>query len=99
MNISYSSEDLINEVKEDILIFGSAFKVFAVYSWYPDVGEFITDYVHAEKPQIKEVYNEAEYQKLLDDYEKSLKTLEKSKYDEMTLSQLLQKLEAQNKIM
>lgn len=32
--VSYDSEELINEVTQDVLEFGSDLPVFAIYSWF-----------------------------------------------------------------
>lgn len=99
IKVSYSSDDLIQEVKEDISIFGKGFNVYAVFSWYPEFDkEFITDYVHADKPTRDECVDEKDFQDLLEIYDESIKTLEKTKHEKMTLQELLNKLIEQNKI-
>lgn len=99
MHVKFVSDDLIHEVKEDIYLFGKEFKVFAVYSWYPEFDkEFITDYVHGERPTRDEALDEKDFQELIANHEKGLQTLEKTKHKKMTLEELLELLEEQNKI-
>lgn len=100
MIVSYSSEDLIKEVMEDIECFGENMEVYAVYSWFPDVDkEFITDYVHKDKPSRDETDTDEEYQKLVALYQKSIDSLKETKNEVMTLKKLLLKLKEQDKIL
>lgn len=111
MKNSYDSQDLINEVLDDIATFGEDFNVYAIYSYFERVEgrwideEFITDYVHADKPKREEIgtspwleEDEEEYQQILADYKASMKSLEQTKHKKMTLQELLQKLEEQDGI-
>lgn len=56
MKVSYESEELIEEVLEDIDLFGEDDEVFAIYSYFEVVdgrkidAEFITDYFSATEP-------------------------------------------------
>lgn len=100
MIISYSSEDLIKEVMEDIECFGENMEVYAVYSWFPDVDkEFITDYVHKDKPTRDEAETDEEYQKLIELYQKAINSLDKTKNEVMTLRELLKRLKDQDKFL
>ena len=60
MKVSYASEELIEEVLEDIALFGEEDEVFAIYSYFEVVdgrkidAEFITDYFSATEPVILE---------------------------------------------
>lgn len=97
--VSYDSEELIDEVREDIFLFGESFKVYAIYSYFEDVdSEFITDYVDADKPEREETETEEEYQGLLRDFYGNLKSLEFTKNKKMTLKELLELLKEQNRI-
>ena len=111
MKNSYDSQDLVDEVLDDIAVFGEDFNVYAIYSYFERVDgrwideEFITDYVHADKPKREEIgtapwleEDEEEFQQLLEDYEKIMKSLERTKHKKMTLQELLQKLEEQGRI-
>ena len=95
MEISYESGQLIDDVKEDIFLFGSDFKVYAVYA-YREVDkrevEYITSYVDAEKPERDSYMSEKEFDILINDYEKNLASLDKTKNKLMTLSELLELL-------
>lgn len=111
MKSSYDSEQLINNVLDDIAIFGETFNVYAIYSYFERVdgrlidAEFITDYVDADAPTKNEVSedvwdteDEADYQQLLVDYKAGLNSLKETKHKKMTLQELLQRLEKQDKI-
>lgn len=111
MKNSYDSQDLINEVLDDITTFGEDFNVYAIYSYFEQVDkrwideEFITDYVHADEPARKDILDglwdeedEREFQQLLADYKSGMKSLEQTKHKKMTLQELLQKLEEQDRI-
>lgn len=102
--VSYDSEELINEVTQDVLEFGSDLPVFAIYSWFEEYQvEFVTDYLFADEPErIVDGYwseeDEEDYQKELKEYEDSLKTLEMTKHKKMPIGELLDILVKQNEI-
>lgn len=83
--VSYDSEELINEVTQDVLEFGSDLPVFA------DEPERIVDGYWSEE-------DEEDYQKELKEYEDSLKTLEMTKHKKMPIGELLDILVKQNEI-
>lgn len=76
--------------------------------------EYISSYVDADRPTRDEIESpslfgkfdvpelresdEAEYQKLVADYEANIESLSKIKHELMTLGELLEKLEEQNSI-
>lgn len=112
MKNSYDSEELIQEVLDDIATFGEKFNVYAIYSYFEQVDghwideEFITDYAHADEPTREEIggfpwfeEDEEEYQQLLADYKASMQSLKETKHIKMTLQELLQKLEEQNRLL
>ena len=102
--VSYDSEELINEVTQDVLEFGSDLPVFAIYSWFEEYQvEFVTDYLFADEPErIVDGYwseeDEKDYQEELKEYEDSLKTLEMTKHKKMLIGELLDILVKQNEI-
>lgn len=111
MKNSYDSEELIEDVLEDIELFGEDFNVYAVYSYFEKVDgrlideEFITSYVDADEPMREEIEDgpwdeddEREFQKLMSNYQKGLESLKQTKNDKMTLKELLEKLRYQDKI-
>lgn len=96
MFASYDNEELIEEVKEDILEFGENMRVYAIFSYFPGVDrDFVTDYVHAEKPERDEYMGNTEYAKLMEQFNKQLATLDKTKHKETTLGGLLAMLQTQ----
>lgn len=99
--VSYDSEELINEVTQDVLEFGSDLPVFAIYSWFEEYQvEFVTDYLFADEPEriVDGYWSEEDYQKELKEYEDSLKTLEMTKHKKMPIGELLDILVKQNEI-
>lgn len=100
MNVNYDNTELIAEVKQDIQEFGGEMKVYAVYSVFPEVDQpFITDYIHAEKPERDEYMTDDEYSRLIEMFNKQLATLDKTKHELMTLDRLLRALEEQNNLL
>ncbi len=109
MKLSFDSEQNISDVKEDIELFGKDFKVYAVYAFQIVDGqefEYISGYVDAEEPTRDELDHvmydeegEADFQQILKDYKDNLKSLDETKHELMTLSELLEKLEEQNSAM
>ena len=109
MKNSIDSEELIADVREDIELFGKSFKVFAIYSFKIENGkdfEWISSYVDAERPTRDEIEvpalfddeDEELYQKAVSDFEHNIESLKETKHEEMTLNELLEKLEEQNRI-
>lgn len=110
MKVSYESEELIEEVLEDIALFGEDDEVFAIYSYFEVVdgrkidAEFITDYFSATEPVREsaglpwDAEDEQEYQDQLKQWQKLYKQLEQLKYERLTLGELLKRLEEQNRI-
>lgn len=104
MKVSYDSEELIQEASGDLMEYGENLPVFAIYSWFEEYqSEFITDYIWAEKPERLNIgywdqEDEEDYQKELKNYNDSLKTLEMTKHEKMTVKRLLELLEEQNTI-
>ena len=101
MKISYDSEKLIADVKEDIELFGSGFKVYAIYAYQVVNGqdfEYISSYVDADKPLRSEADTQEEYDEILSDYEGNISVLNETKHELMTVAELLDKLTEQNSI-
>lgn len=99
MKISYDSEQLISDVRDDIELFGTGFKVYAVYSYQVVNGqdfEYISSYVDADKPLRDEADTQEEYEELLSDYEANIASLKETKHELMTVSELINKLNEQN---
>lgn len=105
---SYESEELINECLNDIDLFGDDFMVFAKYQTFyegnEDKCEFIVDYVDADRPTREEIIDfdaledEEDYQAMLKEYEEGIESLKGYRTEKMTLKDLLNRLEQQNKI-
>ena len=96
MFASNDNEELIKEVKEDIFEFGENMRVYAIFSYFPGVDrDFVTDYVHAEKPERDEYMTDDEYSHLIEQFNKQLSTLDKTKHKETTLAGLLAMLQTQ----
>lgn len=91
MDISIKVEGLLEDIQEDLILFGSDFEVYAVYSLREVEGqdfEYISSYVDATKPARDETETKEEYQEVLEGYEKGLKSLENTKHKKMTLAEL-----------
>lgn len=89
MFASQNNENLINEVMMDIDEFGQDMKVYQIYSYFTEVNQdFVTDYVHAEKPKKDMYMTEGEYHQLIEQFDKQLKTLDKTKHELTTLGKL-----------
>lgn len=102
MIISQDSTQLIADVREDIALFGSSFKVYAIYAYREIGGQefyYISKYVDAEKPTEEEADTQEEYNEMLKDYEANLASLENTKHELMTLAELLEKLIEQDSIL
>lgn len=60
MLVSYSCEELINDISEDIFLFGEAHKVYAILQFFGTVDgrildvDFIVDYIDSEMPTEKD---------------------------------------------
>lgn len=100
MDISIKVDGLLEDVQEDLILFGSDFEVYAVYGLREVKGqdfEYISSYVDVKKPTRDEVETEEEYQEVLEGYEKGLKTLKNTKHKKMTLAELEQAVKKQEK--
>lgn len=84
-------EDLMAEVKSDLDEFGSDLQVIAIYSIFPENPDkyFITDYIWGEPVHDSDIDIYEEEMRL---HEKELATLEYTKHDKMTISQLYNRL-------
>lgn len=102
MIISQDSTQLIADVREDISLFGSSFKVYAIYAYREINGQefyYISAYVDAEKPTEKEADTREEYDELLKNYEDNIAILKNKKHELMTLAELLDKLIEQDSVL
>ena len=88
MHISYDSTELIDNVKNDISLYGASFKVYAIFKCFEGVN-FVVDYVDAEKPTMKEAETISEFQQILKEFTNNINSLKNKKYQEMCLSELL----------
>ncbi|HEY0221430.1 MAG TPA: hypothetical protein VGC17_01255 [Lactovum miscens] len=108
MRVIIGNKQNIKDIKEDTGLFGSDFKVYVIYALQEVNGkkvECISVYVGAEELIRTEIelimyreQDEEDFQQMLQDYKDGLKFLENIKHQLMTLSELLEKLEKQNKI-
>lgn len=98
MNVSYSNEELLEEVRQDMLEFGEELEVIAIYSVFPeDPNEYyITDYIWSEPVHDSDMDIYEEEMKL---HEKELATLEYTKHEKMKIVTLYTKILEQNKIL
>ena len=98
MNVSYNNEELLEEVRQDMLEFGEKLEVIAIYSVFPENQDkyYITDYVWSEPIHDSDMDIYEEEMKL---HEKELATLEYTKHEKMTIVTLYTKLLEQNKIL
>lgn len=86
-----ANERLILEVLEDISLEGEDFEVSAVVIQ----DGYISDYIDANPPKKDAFLTKEEFEELMDNYKKSLKSIEDRDTEKMTLEELLKKLEAQ----
>ena len=106
IQISFDSDELIQDCLADIALLGEDFMVYAKYqSFCEGQVEFVVDYVDAERPTRKDILefnaieDEETFQELLKEYEEGIKSLKGYKAEKMTLQELLNKLEKQNTIL
>lgn len=85
------NELLIQDVLEDISLFGEGFEVFAIKIQ----DDFISDYVDATPPTKKELLSPKEFSETLANHKQNLSTLDGKEYERMTSVELLRKLEIQ----
>lgn len=95
----YEDEELIAEVLSDLEEFGPNMKVIAVYSVFPQAPDidFITDYLW-DKPTRDEVLPE-DFDRVMQEYKESLKTLDKTKWQRMTIKELADILQEQARVL
>ena len=106
IQISFDSDELIQDCLADIALLGEDFMVYAKYqSFCEGQVEFVVDYVDAERPTRKDILefnaidDEETFQELLKEYEEGIKSLKGYRAEKMTLQELLNKLEKQNTIL
>ncbi|KRL74564.1 hypothetical protein FC54_GL001399 [Ligilactobacillus saerimneri DSM 16049] len=87
------------EVLSDLEEFGPDKKVIAIYSVFPQAPDvdFITDYLWDE-PTRDEVLPE-DFDRVMKEYQESLKTLEKRKWRRMTMMELADILQEQARVL
>lgn len=95
-NVSYDNEELLKEVKQDMLEFGNDLQVIAIYSVFPEDPDkyYITDYIWGEPVHDSDMDIHEEEMKL---HEKELATLEYTKHEKMTIKELYNNLLKQSK--
>ena len=106
IQISFDSDEIIQDCLADIALLGEDFMVYAKYqSFCEGQVEFVVDYVDAERPTRKDILefnaidDEETFQELLKEYEEGIKSLKGYRAEKMTLQELLNKLEKQNTIL
>lgn len=102
MKISINSEQLIQDVLEDIDLFGASFTVYAVYALQVVGGqefEYINSYVDAERPTSEEIATQEDYDDVVEDYDTNIAKLKDTKHELMTLADLLVKLIEQDSVL
>lgn len=84
-------DDLLQEVRQDMAEFGEDLQVIAIYSIFPEDQDkyYITDYIWGKPAHDSDmdIYNEE-----LEIHNKELETIKFTKHEEMTISQLYNKL-------
>ncbi|OQR21839.1 hypothetical protein [Ligilactobacillus salivarius] len=97
MNVSYNNEELLEEVRQDMIEFGEELGVIAIYSVFPENQDkyYITDYIWGEPVHDSDMDIYEEEMKL---HEKELATLEYTKHEKMTIKELYNNLLKQSKI-
>lgn len=101
MKISIDSTQLIQDVREDISLFGASFTVYAIYALQVVNGqefEYISSYIDAERPTNEEVSMQEDSDDIIKDYENNIASLEDTKHEIMTLDQLLVKFVEQDSV-
>lgn len=96
MNTSYGNEELLEEVRQDMIEFGSDLQVIAIYSIFPEDEDkyYITDYTWGEPIHDSDMDIYEEEMKL---HEKELETLKYTKHEKMTIEELYNNLLKQSK--
>lgn len=97
MNVSYNNEELLEEVRQDMIEFGEELGVIAIYSVFPENQDkyYITDYIWGEPVHDSDMDIYEEEMKL---HEKELAILEYTKHEKMTIKELYNNLLKQSKI-
>lgn len=104
INYSYDSTELIKEVLEDIATYGPDEHVYAMYTLFDTDDErtqigFITDYWYVNAPEIDDaIWMDEEDKRVLQEHEEVIASLDDEIVEEMSLKELLENLEEQNKI-
>ena len=104
MLVSYSCEELIKDISEDIFLFGEDYRVYAVLQHFGTVDgriidvDFIVDYVDYDIPTAAEFSDGIDEITLQDDYREMIKSIENERVVLMTAKELLEKLLLQNSI-
>lgn len=90
-NVSYDNEKLLSEVRQDMAEFGSDLKVIAIYSIFPEDQDkyYITDYIWGEPVHDSDMDI---YEEEIKIHKKELETIKFTKHEEMTISQLYNRL-------
>lgn len=90
-NLSYDNEELLVEVKQDMAEFGEDLQVIAIYSIFPEDQDkyYITDYIWGKPVHDSDIDI---YEEELEIHKKELETIKFTKHEEMTISQLYNKL-------
>lgn len=105
--VSYPCEELIQDISEDIVLFGEDYRVYAVLQHFGTVDgriidvDFIVDYVDYDIPTAAEFsdgIDEITLHQLQDDYREMIKSIENERVVLMTAKELLEKLLLQNSI-
>lgn len=101
--VSYSCEELINDISEDIVLFGEDYRVYAVLQHFGTVdGKIIdVDFIDYDIPTAAEFsdgIDEITLHQLQDDYREMIKSIENERVVLMTAKELLEKLLLQNSI-
>ncbi len=95
-NVSYDSEELLSEVRQDMAEFGKDLQVIAVYSIFPENQDkyYITDYIWRKPVHDSDMDI---YEEELEIHKKELETIKYTKHEEMNIEELYTKLLEQAK--
>ena len=98
MWLSYDNEELLEEVKQDLVEFGSNLQVIAIYSIFPEDSDkyYVTDYIWGEPVHDSDMDIYEEEMKL---HEQELETIKYTKHEKMTIKKLLDILQKQSQIL
>lgn len=90
-NLSYDSEELLVEVRQDMAEFGEDLQVIAIYSIFPEDPDkyYITDYIWGEPVHDSDIDI---YEEEIKIHKKELETIKFTKHEEMTIRQLYNRL-------